>query len=269
MNSTPVPDTWERGSPYEQYIGRWSRQIAPLFLSWLDRPAGQRWLDVGCGTGALSAAILDHCAPRSVVGVEPAEGFRQLAVQHLAGQARFVGGEAGALPLDDAAFDVVVSGLVLNFVPDLPAALLEMKRVAAPGGTIAAYVWDYADGMEIIRRFWDVAVSLDPAAAPLHEGRRFPVCEPSRLTAAFEDAGVAGVHTTAIEVMAAFAGFDDYWRPFLGGQGPAPAYVMSLPDTQRAQLRAELASALPSAASGAIVIRSRAWAVRGTVHGDG
>lgn len=269
MSSTPVPDTWERGSPYEWYIGRWSRQMAPLFLAWLDRPAGQRWLDVGCGTGALSAAILDHCTPGSVVGVEPSEGFRQLAAQHLAGKARFVAGQASALPLDDAACDVVVSGLVLNFVLDLPAALLEMKRVAAPGGTIAAYVWDYADGMEIIRRFWDVAVSLDPAAAPLHEGRRFPVCEPSMLKAAFEDAGLTEVDTTPLEVMAVFADFDDYWRPFLGGQGPAPAYVMSLPDAQRADLKARLASALPTAASGAIVLGSRAWAVRGTVHSDG
>lgn len=268
MNTTLVSDTWERGSPYEQYIGRWSRKIAPLFLAWLDQPAGKRWLDVGSGTGALSAAILDHCTPGSVVGVEPSEGFLNLAVQNLAGEARCVAGEATALPLDGGACDVVVSGLVLNFVPDLPAALSEMKRVASCGGTIAAYVWDYADGMEVIKCFWDAAASLDPAAAQLHEGTRFPVCAPSALKAAFEDAGLAEVETTPLDVMAEFAGFDDYWRPFLGGQGPAPAYAMSLPEEQRAALRGKLKSALPPAVDGVISLRARAWAVHGTTRSD-
>src|SRR5690606_19869073 len=153
--TTHVADAWERANPYEQYIGRWSRKIAPLFLAWLEQPVGRRWLDVGCGTGALSAAILDHCTPGSVMGVEPSEGFLELAGQNLAGKARFLAGNASALPVDSGTCDVVVSGLVLNFVPDLPAALSEMRRVTAHGGTVAAYVWDYADGMEIIKYFWD------------------------------------------------------------------------------------------------------------------
>ena len=268
MTTTHVSDRWERGSPYEQYIGRWSRKIAPLFLTWLDQPVGRRWLDVGCGTGALSAAILDHCTPSSVVGVEPSEGFLAVAVQNLAGKASFVAGDAAALPLDGGTCDVVVSGLVLNFVPALPAALAEMRRVTADGGTIAAYVWDYADGMEIIKYFWDVAASLDSAAARLHEGTRFPVCRPSALKAAFENAGLTEVETTPLDVIAEFADFDDYWRPFLGGQGPAPAYAMSLPEELRAALRAKLRSALPQAADGAIALRARAWAVRGTTRSD-
>ncbi|WP_298827303.1 class I SAM-dependent methyltransferase [uncultured Piscinibacter sp.] len=268
MNATQVSDTWERGSPYEQYIGRWSRRIAPLFLAWLDRPAGQRWLDVGCGTGALSAAILDHCAPASVVGVEPSEGFVKLAVQNLGGKARFLTGNAAALPLEGGSCDVVVSGLVLNFVPALTDALSEMKRVTGHGGTIAAYVWDYADGMEVIRRFWDVAADLDPAAAQLHEGARFPMCNPAALKAAFVDAGLAGVETTGLDTTAEFADFDDYWRPFLGGQGPAPAYAMSLPEGQRAMLRDTLKAALPTASAGTISLRARAWAVRGAMRGD-
>jgi ubiquinone/menaquinone biosynthesis C-methylase UbiE len=269
MHNTPhVSDTWERGSPYEQYIGRWSRQVAPLFLAWLSQPAGKRWLDVGCGTGALCAAILDRCAPSGVVGVEPSEGFLKLAEQNLAGRARLLAGDAATLPLEDGACDVVVSGLVLNFVPALPAGLSEMRRVAAHGGTIAAYVWDYADGMEIIKSFWDAAVSLDAAAAALHEAARFPLCEPSALKTAFEDAGLTDVQTTALDVVAQFAGFDDYWRPFLGGQGPAPAYAMSLSEDQRATLRDRLRSALPTAAGGTLSLRARAWAVRGTTRGD-
>ncbi len=267
MNTTQVSDTWERGSPYEQYIGRWSRQVAPRFLSWLARPAGLRWLDVGCGTGALSGAILDRCAPRSVVGVEPSDGFLQLAQRNLAGKARLLPGNAAALPLDAASCDVVVSGLVLNFVPDVQAALAEMRRVTADGGTIAAYVWDYADGMEITRYFWDAAASLDPAAAALHEGTRFPLCHPAALASAFGDAGLHEVKTTALEVAARFSGFDDYWRPFLGGQGPAPAYAMSLGEERREALRDRLRSALPSGADGSILLRAKAWAVCGTVRG--
>lgn len=263
MNPIQVSDTWERGSPYEQYIGRWSRRVAPLFLAWLDQPAGRRWLDVGCGTGALSAAILDRCDPSSVVGVEPSEGFLALAAQHLGGKARLLAGSAAALPLEADSCDVVVSGLVLNFVPALPAALSEVRRVTAAGGTIAAYVWDYADGMEIVKHFWDAAAALDPAAAPLHEGARFPLCHPSALKSAFEEQGLAEVETTPLELIAEFADFEDYWRPFLGGQGPAPAYAMSLPEERRAALKARLKAALPTAAGGAITLRARAWAVRG------
>jgi SAM-dependent methyltransferase len=242
--------------------------IAPLFLVWLDQPAGKRWLDVGCGTGALTAAIVDRCSPGSVVGVEPSEGFLEQAARNLAGAARLLAGSATALPLDGGACDVVVSGLVLNFVPALPAALSEMRRVTATGGTVAAYVWDYGDGMEIIKYFWDAAASLDPEAIRLHEGTRFPVCRPSALKGAFEDAGLTGVETTPLEVRAEFADFDEYWRPFLGGQGPAPAYATSLSEERRATLRDKLKSELPPAEGRAISLRARAWAVRGTTRSD-
>jgi SAM-dependent methyltransferase len=167
------------------------------------------------------------------------------------------------MPLPDRSCDVVVSGLVLNFVPDLPCALAEMIRVASPGGTIAGYVWDYAEKMEVIRHFWDAAVSLDPAAARLHEATRFPMCQPAALRAAFDGAGLGGVDTTSLDVTAHFADFEDYWRPFLGGQGPAPAYVASLSDTQRTALKAALRARLPESREG-IVLNARAWAVRGT-----
>lgn len=267
FDAKQVSDTWERGSPYEQYIGRWSRKMGPLFLAWLGQPGGLRWLDVGCGTGALSAAILDHASPRSLIGVEPSEGFLKLASQNLAGKAQLLGGSAEALPLDDGSCDVVASGLVLNFVPGTAAALTEMQRVTAGGGTVAAYVWDYADGMEIIRHFWDAAASLDPAAARLHEGARFALCNASALQAAFEDAGLSDVRTAALDLSAQFTSFEDYWRPFLGGQGPAPAYLMSLPEEQRTALQSELKSRMPSAGAGAFSLRARAWAVRGVKRG--
>ncbi|HXF36283.1 MAG TPA: class I SAM-dependent methyltransferase, partial [Actinomycetota bacterium] len=215
-----IPDRWERGEAYEAYVGRWSRRVAPRFLAWLDVLPGRRWLDVGCGTGALCAAILERCAPALVVGVEPSEGFLDAARRDLGDRAVLRRGTATALPLPDASVDAVVSGLVLNFVPDPGAALAEMTRVAERGGTIGAYVWDYAGGMEPIRVFWDAAVELDPEAAALDEGVRFPLCRPQPLAELFARAGLEGVEVTAIDVPARFQGFEDYWRPFLGGQGP-------------------------------------------------
>ena len=265
MNQKHVSDTWERGSPYEQYVGRWSRQIAPLFLSWLNIPAGRRWLDVGSGTGALCAAIVDRCSPASVYGVEPSEGFLKTAKENLAGRAALHQGSATALPLADASVDVVVSGLVLNFVSDQPAALLEMARVTRNGGTIAAYVWDYAGKMELMRLFWDAAVELDPDAAKLDEGVRFPLCRPEALEKLFASAGLQEVELKPIDIPTSFANFDDYWQPFLGGQGPAPAYAMSLDETARARLREHIRERMPAEANGSISLTARAWAARARV----
>jgi SAM-dependent methyltransferase len=265
MSPGPLSDTWERGNPYERYIGRWSRRVAPTFLSWLGIPAGRRWLDVGCGTGALCAAILDSSSPSSVAGVEPSEGFLATARENLAGRATLLQGNATAIPLDDGSVDVVVSALVLNFVPDQPAALAEMARVTGKAGTIAGYVWDYAGKMELIRRFWDAAVDLDPNAAKLDEGPRFPLCRPDALEKLFIGAGLKGVEIKPLDIPTRFTGFDDYWQPFLGGQGPAPAYAMSLDENARARLRDRVRERMPVAADGSISMVARAWAARGTV----
>jgi SAM-dependent methyltransferase len=261
MDHKQLSDTWERGSPYEQYVGRWSRQVAPLFLSWLSIPAGRRWLDVGCGTGALCAAILDRCAPSSVAGVEPSEGFLKTAKENLGGQATLYKGSATVIPLDDASVDVVVSGLVLNFVPDQRAALAEMARVTAAGGTIAAYVWDYAGRMELMRFFWDAAVELDSDAAKMDEGNRFPLCRPQALKQLFASAGLLGIDVKPIDIPTPFASFDDYWQPFLGGQGPAPAYAMSLNEAARARLRDRVRERIATMATGSISLTARAWAI--------
>ena len=265
MDRKPVSDSWERGSPYEQYVGRWSRRVAPEFLSWLNIPAGRRWLDVGCGTGALCAAIVDRCSPSSVAGVEPSEGFLKTAKDNLAGRAALHQGSATAIPLKAGSVDVVVSGLVLNFLADQHAALLEMARVTGKGGTIAAYVWDYAGRMELMRFFWDAAVALDPDAAKLDEGVRFPLCRPDALVELLAGAGLTEVEAKPIDIATPFASFDDYWRPFLGGQGPAPAYAMSLDETARTRLRDRIRQRLPIAADGSIPLTARAWAARARV----
>ena len=260
-----MSDPWERGDPYERYVGRWSRRVAPRFVAWLAMPAGRRWLDVGCGTGALCGAIADHAAPASITGVEPSDGFRDTARARLAGRATLHRGSAAEIPLGDAEVDVAVSGLVLNFVPDQRAALAEMARVTGPGGTIGAYVWDYAGKMELMRRFWDAAVALRPDAAPLDEGARFPLCRPEALAELFAASALERIEVTAIDIETPFASFADYWEPFCGGQGPAPAYAMSLDEAARAELRDRIRERLPVSADGSISLTARAWAVRGTV----
>jgi SAM-dependent methyltransferase len=265
MDHRQVSDPWERGDPYEQYVGRWSRRVAPVFLAWLRIPAGRRWLDVGCGTGALCAAIVEHCVPASVTGVEPSAGFLTVAQAQLAGRAVLHRGTATALPLADASVDVVVSGLVLNFVPEPRAALAEMARVTDNGGTIGAYVWDYAGKMGLMRCFWDTAVELNPDATRMDEGVRFPLCRPEPLMELFASTRLAGIEVTAIDIPTPFTSFDEYWRPFLGGQGPAPAYAMSRDETARERLRERIRERLPVAADGSISLTARAWAIRATV----
>jgi len=158
-----------------------------------------------------------------------------------------------------------VSALVLNFVPDGHAGLREMIRVTVAGGKIGAYVWDYAGKMELMRHFWDAAVELDPGAAKLDEGARFPLCRPEALSELFTSAGLRGIEVTAIDIATPFADFDEYWRPFLGGQGPAPAYAMALDDTARARLRDRIRERMPLKADGSIALTARAWAVRSEV----
>ena len=254
---------WWSGDLYEPYVGRWSRLVAREFLAWLDAPGGLAWLDVGCGTGALSEAVLAVADPARVAGVDPSAGFLDFARQRLAGRAELSQGDARALPFAAAEFDRVISGLVLNFVPDQPQAAAELKRVARRGGEIALYVWDYAGRMELMRHFWDAAAALDPRAAELDEGRCSPICRPEPLRRLFEAAGLDVVETRAIDVPTVFRDFDDYWSPFLGGQAPAPRYCMSLSEAGRAELRERLRRTLPMRPDGSIRLVARAWAVRG------
>lgn len=264
MATASAHDRWASGDPYDTYVGRWSRAVAPEFLAWLDAPRGLDWLDIGCGTGALTGMIAASCAPRRLAGVEPSAGFLEVARRREGLEAaEFHQGGAEALPAEDASFDRVVSALVLNFVPDPQRAVAEMARVLVPGGEAACYVWDYAGRMELMRHFWDAAAAEDPRAADLDEGRRFPLCEPAALAALFAaEPALDAVATRGIEVPTVFADFDDFWTPFLGGQGPAPGYCMALEEGARARLRERLHAAIRPAPDGSLPLVARAWAVR-------
>ena len=257
-------DVWAVGEAYESYIGRWSRLIAGRYLAWLDVVHGSRWLDLGCGTGALSETILQRASPDKVTAFDRSFGFVQTAVaRNKDPRLQFTCADAQALPFQSDSFDAAVSALVLNFIPAPDRAVREMMRVLRPRGSVSAYVWDYAGGMQILRVFWEEARALDSSAAQLDEGVRFPLCHPDALHDLFSGCGLANVDIVALDVTARFRNFADYWTPFLGGQGPAPTYVAGLTETQRDRLRTRLRARLGSSNDGSFELNARAWAVRG------
>jgi len=262
------PDSWASGAAYDLYMGRWSRLVAAEFVRWLDLPPGATWLDVGCGTGALTAEVLRVGGPASVVGVDSSpEHVARARSSVVDRRARFKVGNVEGPLLREATVDAVVSGLLLNFLADPAASLARMAPVCRPGGVVAGYVWDYAGDMGMLRAFWGAAVALDPAAAELDEARRFPDSNPRALEATFRSAGLAGVQTRPIEITMDFSDFDDFWRPFLGGQGPAPGYVAALDDRARRRLRERLERELTKPVTGGIRLSARAWAARGRTPG--
>jgi trans-aconitate methyltransferase len=255
---------WASGDAYEPYVGRWSRLVAREFIAWLEADDGLSWLDVGCGTGALTETILDVNAPKQVQAIDPSPSYIGFARKRVSDpRATFSVADARSLPQPSQSINVVVSGLALNFIPKAEVALAEMTRVARKGGTVAVYVWDYAGEMQLMRYFWDAAVALDAGASAQDEGQRFPVCQPVALEALFRGAGLQEIESRAIDTPTRFRNFDDYWTPFLGGQGPAPGYAMGLPENRRTALRERIRAALPVAADGSINLIARAWAVRG------
>jgi SAM-dependent methyltransferase len=261
-------DGWAAGATYEDFMGRWSRLLAPRFVSWLAARPAANWLDVGCGTGALTDAICAGASPASVVACDPSEPFIEYARRRQVDpRASFVVSGVGRLPTRPGGFDSVTSLLALNFFPQPEAAIDEMTRVAAPNGLVSACVWDYAGRMELLRWFWDSAGAVDPGAAERDEGRRFPICRPDALESLFRGAGLADVVSGAIEIPTRFSTFAEYWRPFLGGTGPAPSYVAGLDTPQREALATRLERSLPREPDGAISLVARAWVVRGVVDG--
>ncbi len=257
------PDPWQAGEPYELFMGRWSRLIARAFLAWLAPSPALHWLDLGCGTGALSEAILAHASPASVLSVDPSAGFIDFARRRLPDpRIEFHVGDALSLPAGADQRQIAVSGLVLNFIPDPARALRAIREALQPEGQVALYVWDYGGRMEMLRYFWDSVVALDPPAHSLDEGVRFPICQPEALGRVCEQAGLRQIETTGLEAALTFAGFSDYWSPFLGGQGPAPGYVAGLDADRRAALEGHLRSALPIQPDGSLTLAARAWAVR-------
>jgi SAM-dependent methyltransferase len=260
--NTTIP--WENAEIYDSFVGRWSRPVANEFIKWLAPVPGVSWLDIGCGTGALSRAILENAEPFSVKGLDLSRNYVTYA-RKLVDDERisFEIGDAMALPVETGAYDTAVSALVFNFLPQPTQALAEMRRAVRPGGIIALYVWDYGGKAQPLRHFWNAAVAIDPPAYDLDEGRRFTMCNPATLTDLFVNAGMEDVSVQAIDVWIEFKNFDDYWQPFLSGNGPAAAFCRSLTPEKRTALRKRLQNGLPTAIDGTIPMMTRAWGICG------
>jgi len=245
-------------------MGNWSRQIAKLFLAWLSPTPRSHWLELGCGTGALTQAICALADPASIAACDPSPGFIAFARESNPGcTATFITADSESLPEREGGFDFAVSGLVLNFLPQPLLSLRSMKEKLRVGGVLAAYVWDYQDGMELLRVFWEEAVGLDPSASRLAERHRFPITQPKPLTELFIQAGLASIDVKPFQMLMVFDDFDAYWSPFLGGAGPAPAYVHSLTQEARSQLKDRLKLRNPPSSDGAIRLPARAFGIRG------
>jgi SAM-dependent methyltransferase len=246
------------GDAYDRFMGRYSRELAPRFVDFAGLEPGMRALDVGCGSGLLTAALADRLGATSVAAADPSEPLLATCAGRVPG-AEVRRASADRLPWPDESFDAVLSQLVLNFVPDGDAAVAEMRRVGAPGGILASCTWDYAGGMRMLRTFWDAAAELD-ARAPDEQGMRYR--SEDELAALWERHGLDDVGTAPLDLQVGYDGFDDYWEPFTLGVGPAGEYCASLDPEQRAALRDGCFRRLGSPAGG-FSLTARAFAVRG------
>jgi len=257
-------EKWTSGTAYEGWVGRWSRLLADEFLHWLGIPPGKQWLDVCCGSGALSEAIITRWSPTSLEGIDQSPEQIAYAIEHRAGpNVNFRLGDARALPFASQSFDVAVCGLGLNFIAEMERAAREMRRVTRLGGIVAAYVLDYREGARFLREFWDVAIAVDPEAVAFDQGRRFPLCTPEGLRRLFTAADLEAIEVRALQIVTRFANFDDYWQPFLSEQGSAPAYLASRSERIRGEICQRLRASLPGQSDGSIELAARAWAVQG------
>jgi SAM-dependent methyltransferase len=248
---------------YDRLVGRYGPPLASALIGFAGVEPGMRALDVGCGPGALAAALAGRLGPASVSAADPSEPFAEACRARLPGVEVVVAG-AEALPHADGSFDAVLSQLVVNFVGDAEAGVREMARVTRPGGTVAACVWDYAGEMTLLRAFWDAARDVDPErAAAADEGVVMRWCADGELAELWRAAGLRDVRFGSLVVSAAYAGFDDLWSPFPTGVAPSGAFCRALDDERRAALRDALLRRL-GVGDGPFELSARAWAVAGT-----
>ena len=244
---------------YDRYMGRYSDQLAITFLSFTGGEPGQRALDIGCGPGALTHVLATGLGPGQVAAADPSDSFVAACSERVP-RADVRRAVAAQLPWIDATFDLVVSQLVLNFLPDPDAGVAEMLRVVRHGGTVAACTWDYADGMAMLRTFWDAARDVDPEAPD--EARTMRFTTERELAELWEHAGLTDIRTRSLEVSTEYADFDDYWHPFLLGIGPGGEYAASLDAGRLERLRDGCFRRL-GAPDGAFTLSARAVAVSG------
>jgi SAM-dependent methyltransferase len=247
------------GAAYDSFMGRYSSPLAVRFADAADVARGHTALDVGCGTGALTRVLVDRLGAEAVAACDPTPSFAAECAARCPG-VDVRDGSAEALPFDTAVFDRVLTQLVLHFVSDPAQAADQLCRVTRPGGFVGACVWDVADGMEMLRRFWDAALAVDSTAPD--EARTMRFGRQGEVVELFEQAGLVDIAETVLAVTSTYATFEELWSGFLAGVGPAGSYCVSLPDEQRRLVEHELYVRLGSP-SGPITLTATARCVIG------
>jgi SAM-dependent methyltransferase len=259
-SATPGARTFQvSGESYDRFMGRYSAPLAVAFCDALGIADGRDVLDVGCGPGALTAELVRRLGPAHVTAIDPSESFVEACrARHPRVDVRL--GRAEELPYVEGRFDAALAQLVFHFVSDPEEAAAQMRRVVRPGGLVAASVWDFGDGMTMLRVFWDAAKAVNPSAPAEAETRRFG--REGEIAELFRAAGLAEVTDGALDVSAGYDGFDGFWEAFLTATGPAGAFVASLDDERRGRLRDEMRERLGSP-DGTFTLTARAWYATG------
>ncbi|MGY9018539.1 MAG: class I SAM-dependent methyltransferase [Alphaproteobacteria bacterium] len=249
---------------YDDFMGRWSRQVATQFLDWIEVERGLRWLDVGCGAGMLAQTVIKNCAPSSVTGADPLEKSIVAAKQHPDNKnIQLEIGDAQDLPFEDSKFDAVISGLMIKFVPDKVKAICEMKRVVRPGSVIALYDWDMDSNMNTTRHFWEAVADIIPEREEDRTTDRTPMTEIDSIAKTFEAAGVKAVQQSTISFTTRFRNLDDYWNPITRNSQNVGRFYQTMTEEQQGAIHEQLKQSLPFADDGSISFESRAVAVKG------
>jgi ubiquinone/menaquinone biosynthesis C-methylase UbiE len=259
-------NSWSGSKAYDEFMGKWSLLVARKFLGWLgesDIIENKKWLDVGCGTGVLSYEIANTSQPTSVLGIDPSAQYLPKYSDQSSDIIEFKVGSGNKLPVNQSEFDFIVSALALNFMSNKIESIKEMLRVLKPGGIIALYVWDYAEKMEFLRYFWDGVIKTDSSSIKFDEAQLFPICNIDNLTELFSSCGVNSIITKEIIIDTTFSNFDEYWTPFLGGQGPAGNYLQLHDEKKRKKIRDRVKEHLPISDDGTINLIARAFAIKG------
>lgn len=249
---------------YNALVGRYGPSLAVALAGFAEVPEGGRALDVGCGTGALTAALAERLGAEALAAVDPSEPFAAACRERVPGADVRIAA-ADALPFGDGAFDVALAQLVFNFLPDAAAGVREMARVVRPGGIVGGCVWDYSGGMVLLRAFWDAALELDPErAAAADEGATMRLAHDGELAELLRSAGLRDVRAGSLLAEARYASFEDLWVPFTRGAGPAGAYCAALGRDAQAALGAALRGRL-GVGDAPFTLTARAWAAVGVV----
>ena len=254
---------------YDRFMGRWSARLAPSFLGFAQVKDGQHVLDVGCGTGILSRAVISSGASVKVTGIDPLRDYVAFARKAVASpRAQFEVGEAESMPFPDKTFDAALALLVLQDFSDPAQAVREMARVTRPGGVVAACLWDFAEGLPMLSLLWQAAEAVAPDAVALKRANQpFQHASVNDLEALWRCCALCNIAPDTLELRMQFSSFDDYWQPFLGGSTPSSAFAAAVNAQTGGALarvlRDKIAGAQPD---GSFVLPARAWAIRGTTQ---